>query len=922
MTDARVPIDLLLAHRAWVRAVARALSQGDADADDLEQDAWVAAIEGPPEHEESLRGWLRGVLRRRAAMRVRGDVRRDRRERTAARPEGEPRAADDLVAAAESHARVAQAVVSLPEPFRTAVLLRFFEGLPPREVAARTGVPVETARSRIKRALVLLREALGGDDERVAFVVAPLLGTWDRPPVARHVRPGPGSTVSAAAAGGIALGVGAKFVAAAAVVVGLAAAWWWSTDERTPERAAASAENVAVVPAPPRETPRVRVRDAAETRTADGDSPPAEATPVPAVRTIRWRVVGGEVPTPATGSVLPVEQDLGAIGLPPGPRTVRVDGDDLVSEGFGRGTIQGFAVAPDGSRAKLFAKDGDERGLDTRFLRERTIVVTLVEPDGSPAVGVPLQLNNPGNIAIRSGVRTDSVGRVAFAGLSPKDGRLDVHLVGENQYVTRYLGTLDTAPGDVSVTWTVPAARDVTLRLTVDGERRIPPGCRISATTASVDGREDDESRGDVRLRVRPVRDGAEFRGSIAADGRAPAAFTVPAGHGPVTIDVVVPRGVAFVGRIASPTGTEVRVGAVQPPRTGFNVELQRRFPPEGAWSRVFPPGELVIDGVAPDADGFVRFAPLRLGAYRLRETTTGATSAEADLSEDGAESTVVSLDLSRAGTVRGRIETEGGNSGDERVVVEGVPDPMTGDPSRRVVKPAADGSFETWIPGDRPLRLRAEHPLLRPDPTLGEVEVTKPADGVVLRLVKGPTVAFGLPGVTMPNPFTSVRVLFFHGEPAGEPSLERNAVAAEGRYRAGGFEPGTWTLWIDAPGHAPATLRGVVLGEGTTDLGDVVLDPGLSLRVRIATFPNEVAPRIGVSVSRKDGPRFSRSAGSNGEADVVVRGLVPGTYEVFVFPQTGSFPSDFTTAVDPPYMRRTVVVGASGESVVDYSPR
>src|SRR5262249_12311994 len=44
--------------------------------------------------------------------------------------------------------------------YRTTVLLRFFEGLPPGRIAAREGVPLETVRSRLKRGLATLRSEL------------------------------------------------------------------------------------------------------------------------------------------------------------------------------------------------------------------------------------------------------------------------------------------------------------------------------------------------------------------------------------------------------------------------------------------------------------------------------------------------------------------------------------------------------------------------------------------------------------------------------------------------------------------------------------------------------------------------------------------------------------------------------------------
>ena len=40
------------------------------------------------------------------------------------------------------------------------ILLRFFEGLAPREIAANLGVPAETARSRVQRGVAVLRAQL------------------------------------------------------------------------------------------------------------------------------------------------------------------------------------------------------------------------------------------------------------------------------------------------------------------------------------------------------------------------------------------------------------------------------------------------------------------------------------------------------------------------------------------------------------------------------------------------------------------------------------------------------------------------------------------------------------------------------------------------------------------------------------------
>ena len=65
--------------------------------------------------------------------------------------------ADEIRAREEVRRKVVDAVLDLDEPYRTVVLLRYYEDLPPREIAKRTGVGDETVRGRIKRAIAELR---------------------------------------------------------------------------------------------------------------------------------------------------------------------------------------------------------------------------------------------------------------------------------------------------------------------------------------------------------------------------------------------------------------------------------------------------------------------------------------------------------------------------------------------------------------------------------------------------------------------------------------------------------------------------------------------------------------------------------------------------------------------------------------------
>ena len=149
----------LLAHAAFVRSVARATLKGDDLVEDAVQDTYLAALEHAHTRKGALRPWLGGVARRKAALLIRGRAASRRREAHAARPERVASVAE-TAARAETGRRLIDAVLDLDEPYRGTILLRFYEGLPPREVAKRLDVPVETVRTRVKRGLRRLRDVL------------------------------------------------------------------------------------------------------------------------------------------------------------------------------------------------------------------------------------------------------------------------------------------------------------------------------------------------------------------------------------------------------------------------------------------------------------------------------------------------------------------------------------------------------------------------------------------------------------------------------------------------------------------------------------------------------------------------------------------------------------------------------------------
>jgi len=221
-SHAPVPIDQLLAQREWVRRVARAMVRDENDADDLEQGLWLDALRHPPRNGRSLRGWLFTALRRDRANARRSEASRAGREQAMARAEAIP-SAEELIAKADALKRVVVAVMDLAEPYRATVLYRYFEDLSPSEIADRQGVPVETVRTRLKRAIHLLRERFDAesDGDRAAWTSAlvPLLP-------GRGIGDSQGSTVAAKIAGGLAMKAKTKLaVAALLLLLGGVAGW-------------------------------------------------------------------------------------------------------------------------------------------------------------------------------------------------------------------------------------------------------------------------------------------------------------------------------------------------------------------------------------------------------------------------------------------------------------------------------------------------------------------------------------------------------------------------------------------------------------------------------------------------------------------------------------------------------------------------
>jgi RNA polymerase sigma factor (sigma-70 family) len=224
-------VEQLLAEHRWLHRLARSLV-GDADADDLLQETWLAALRHPPAAGLPARPWLATVVRNASATFALARRRREARELDAEQARDPADLPEDLVARFQVQRLLAELVAGLGEPFRQTLLLRYYGGHSAADIAAMLGVPAGTVRWRLKRALDELRTRLdernGGNRARWLAALIPVARA-ETIPASAPVRP------AKHAAGGRPTGAdlapasarGAATAAAALAAVGLVAITLW-----------------------------------------------------------------------------------------------------------------------------------------------------------------------------------------------------------------------------------------------------------------------------------------------------------------------------------------------------------------------------------------------------------------------------------------------------------------------------------------------------------------------------------------------------------------------------------------------------------------------------------------------------------------------------------------------------------------------
>lgn len=836
------PVQALLVHQDFVRSLARHLLSDAHAAEDLAQDTWVAALE----HGSaalSPRRWLAGVLRKRAVSTHRTAERRGRREREAAREESSP-SEEGILAREAVRARVVAAVLALEEPYRESVLLRYFENLPPRAIAARLGCPVETVRTRLKRAHERLRTRLdrehGGREAWGAVLLA-----WAGP----GGDGGPGPTLAAPAA-----------LALATAGLGLAA--WLSVRalERDPAPAPAEPAAGPVVSAPfPAAGWAAAPAVAARAEVPRDPAPASLQAATGSLRvTVRW-----SDGAPAAGIRARFTRGTGDSPFFHARRGETDDAGVLVLDELDAGTGWLGLDRNDQSRAEIVA--GEETALEITLPRGIDVDGTVVDRAGVPVPEAELWLSDlnsftgafvgragaDGRFALRSCQRGQELGAFAaghapslLTSLGAEEGtHLSVRLVllGPGGEVRGRVRGPDGEP--VAAQVLVGSEQHSFLRQFVPGEGELV-GTAAPARLVHTDALGRFTAHGVPLGRV-PV--------TVRAQGCALARQeVVVAADVPAEVEIGLQPEAVVTGRAADEAGAPIEHVAVGLAGAYGLLDPQSSTGPDG----VYRLGALPASPIALEA----RHA--RLGTDRARfELAAG---------EERAWDPVLGL----GGSLSGRVVDAGGAPlRGWRVEAIGQAREQR---SHGGARTDAEGRFTVRGLLDGPHRVTLEAPGTSV-PVLQRGNVQPGGPALVLRV----------PAERQPSAAVRGSVVAEDGRVPVNLALELatanlgmpSEADAAGRFELDGLVPALYVLRVRAQGHVEHVLGPRRLGAGETwDLGRIVLESAGTLTVRARPGASGLEPWFRVHRTSADGSFDLGRLEGDGEA-WSFPALAPGRY-------------------------------------------
>ncbi|MEZ5966737.1 MAG: sigma-70 family RNA polymerase sigma factor [Planctomycetota bacterium] len=789
--------EALLAQQDFVRALVRSLLRTGDGEDDIVQRTWLQVLLRRPRDGERGRQWLGQVARNLTRDHLRATRRRSAREQRAARPDLVPSTAEIVQREAERK-RVVEALLGLAEPYRGALLLRYFDDLSPATIAARLGVPGATVRARLQRGLGMLRAKL--DDEygdRRSWLAA-LTPCAMRPEAA-----------AAATLGAVSMSVPSKitWTVCGIVLAGLAL---WSLTGGATEPAAA----------PPVATDPAHLAAASEPRpdaTDLGDQDARDAAPRRRVAPEPGFTLRGEVRhdgQPFAGLALTASWHEGldgesSRGEPRRRVQVRSDEDGTFTwQGPMPESTTTIRLRSEDPRRYVFADpvivfpgDGEARCLVSVTLLDCALSGTVRSGDGKAIAGAFVSSNG------WTDTRTDGEGRYRLdVGSGAASRPLLVQAAGYVQQLVQ------TNIPEGAATQTL----DVILQpgTSIAGQVLDPTGAPAAGVEVRASGAfRSVRSDADGRFVFDSIQPETNHRIEARTRGYALAATDAKAGDHDV--ELRLRTGVALTGHVRRRDGQPVAGAAVRV-RVG-------RFDQAGTLAHC-------------DHDGSFRIEDLPCATkVQVSASKAGFASAHTEVELDAVDGEV-EFRLDPGGSVRGRVVDEAGRPvAGASVYAERAGDDSMSRAVGRRCDSDADGRFEVVD--------------LPPDPchvyafSRGFIRGSQPAvlpggPELVIRLERALTVAGRVVDAATRRPITEFEVRIAKAEELGAPWIRSVRFAdpggawqaSESRFVAG--EP--LHVEVSAAGYAPARTTMIASRTPAADTGVIALTPGLTLRGRV----------------------------------------------------------------------------------------
>lgn len=814
-----------LSHSGYVRRLARALVFDAHAAEDVEQETWLAASGRAPDDPGAARSWLRSIVRNFAAKARRSAARRAEHEGALRSERSGVATPDDVLEHEAARQRVVEALLALDEPYRTALIARYFQEQSPPQIAAQLDVPLETVRTRLKRGLEKLRERLrrdAGDDQSWGVALASALQLE----ASRGVVGAPIGLSWCKEL--IVVNATKKLIGAALAVVLLGVSWWAIENGATSQR---GADNVESGPL-----------DNARASAAATDAPRAPEEAPHATREATTAAALPSAPAPTNSSKLgglavKLTWSDGSPAAAVAVDLLRPAGvDDRAPQRLGlsdpRGEVLFEALAPGlaivqpdrGGYAQAMISAGERSAITLQLPRGYDVEGVVLDAQRRPVsdariflwrgVTPMLEMHEVARSDARGGFRVRSIEQgtatllcARAKGFAPtrrnelaaaEGAQLNVELVFPERASAELSGRVVDERGEpVAGAQVLVGAQDSWAPLTEpDGSTSLPAVGEIVTT---------------------------DERGAFVAEGVLAEPLEVrvrAAGFAPLVRDVD-PRSERFVELVLE---RGARVSGVVTDRAGAPLERVQ--------VRCGEHYEFALRQTVSGADGRFELRDLAAGAVQLVAEGGARGRARRTLQLSRAEDANWDPVLSVGLTIAGRIELRAGASAEGwHAILERLENPHLG--GRRTALADAEGRFEFGELADTDYALRVAPPNelfvawtdeiapLRPAP--GEV-VVRPQLAASVRIVGR---ALGGDGRALES--VSLAPL----GPRLVQARVTQADAADGRFELAPLPAGAWSVSFTPRGAPARTVgpRDVAPGE-TWDLGDVVFDVGGTLRI------------------------------------------------------------------------------------------